>query len=110
MRIKLAAMKNGVASSTNEDTEAALARPSPLTTAPPTQQAPPTAPQPAPASAECCSGQIHEIMGSRRTRVIRPLPSAWVGSARVPGVDSTWAFILTSLLSLKGPIVGILLN
>src|SRR6266516_3907281 len=37
MRIRLSAMKNGVASSMNEDTEAALARPSPLTTAPPAQ-------------------------------------------------------------------------
>src|SRR3989304_7261558 len=60
--------KYGVETATKEDTDAALARPNPLTTAPPTQQAPPTAPQPAPAPAERRSPANHERTGPRLVR------------------------------------------
>src|SRR3990172_4136913 len=90
----LAPMKYGVALSTNDETEATLAMPTPLTTAPPTQHAPPTRPHPAPDPAEWRCGQTQEMTGRSRMRdvifalaVIRRLvlvstaaASAWVSN------------------------------
>ena len=68
----LAPMKYGVALSTNDETEATLAIPTPLTTAPPTQHAPPTSPHPAPDPAEWRCGQTQEMTGRDHKRDVIP--------------------------------------
>ena len=69
----LAPMKYGIALSTNDETEATLAIPIPLTTAPPTQHAPPTSPHPAPEPAEWRWGHTQEMTGRARKRDVIPV-------------------------------------
>src|SRR5574341_1744806 len=72
----LAPMKYGIAPFTNDETEATLAIPTPLTTAQPTQHEPPTSPHPAPDPTEWRWGHTQEMTGSARNRDVIPALAA----------------------------------